>query len=58
MNEASELSKEDSDLIARYNIRSETRTVFFSEGYKYDNLKDAVRYAKLVLERKQTSVDH
>ena len=55
MSGTTELSQEETELIAKYNIKQETRTVFFSDGYKYDNLKDAVRYAKLSLERKKAS---
>lgn len=55
MNKAKEISQEDKDLMAHYNIKMETRTVFYSQGYKYDNLRDAVRYAKLSVERKGAS---
>ena len=53
-----ELSKENKELTARYNIKTETRTLFYSEGYKYDNLKDALSYAKLSIERKRASADN
>lgn len=43
------------ELMAQFNIKKETRTVYYSEGYKYDNLKDAISYAKLSLERKRAS---
>ena len=49
------VTEEDKVLMTRYNIKSETRTLFYSEGYKYDNLKDALKYAKLLVERKQGS---
>jgi len=49
------VTEEDKVLMTRYNIKSETRTLFYSEGYKYDNLKDALKYAKLSVERKQGS---
>ena len=50
-----ELSQTDKDLMAQYNIKVETRTLFYSEGYKYDKLKDALNYAKLSVERKLAS---
>jgi hypothetical protein len=50
-----ELSQAEKDLIAQYNIKVETRTLFYSEGYKYDNLKDALSYARLSIEKKRAS---
>ena len=50
-----ELTQENKELMARYNIKTETRTLFYSEGYKYDNLNDAVRYAKLSMEKNRAS---
>lgn len=55
MSEITELSEEDRELMAKYNIRAETKTAFFAEGYKYDNLSDAVRYARLSEERERDS---
>jgi len=49
-------SQEDEELMAQFNIKKETRTVYYSEGYKYDNLKEAVSYAKLSVERKRASI--
>ena len=57
MTEASELSKEDKELMIKYNINAETKTAFYAEGYKYDNLKDAIRYARLSAERERVSGD-
>ena len=51
-----EVTKEDEALMAQYDIKVETRTLFCAEGYKYDNLKDALRYAKQSLEKRQTAV--
>ncbi|MEZ5501708.1 MAG: hypothetical protein R3E50_03255 [Halioglobus sp.] len=45
------ISEEDQLLMAQYHIRAETRTIFYSEGYKYDKLQDALNYARLVEER-------
>jgi hypothetical protein len=49
------LTEEDKELMNQYNITSETRTLFFSEGYKYDKLKDALSYAKLAGEREKVA---
>ena len=57
MNKAKDLSQEDKDLMTKHNIKMETRTVFYSKGYKYDNLKDAVSYAKRSKEREQATAD-
>jgi hypothetical protein len=54
---SNEVSQEDKELLAQFNIKTETRTLFYSEGYKYDNLKDAVSYARLSVERKRASDD-
>ncbi len=50
-----ELSQQDTELMAKYHIEKETRTVFHSGGYQYDKLEHAVRYAKIALEKKQSS---
>jgi hypothetical protein len=52
-----ELSAEDKALMAEHSIHSETKTVFHFEGYKYDKLKDALRFAKLVKERQLPPAD-
>lgn len=51
MSEEFEISKEDRELMIRYNVDAETKVVFYYEGYKYDNLRDAIRYAELSAER-------
>ena len=57
MNEVKDLSQEDKILMTQHNIKMETRTVFWSKGYKYDNLRDAVSYAKLAKERERATAD-
>jgi hypothetical protein len=54
---STEVSQEDNKLMAQFNVKTETRTMFYSEGYKYDNLKDALSYGKLSVERKGASGD-
>jgi hypothetical protein len=56
MREEQDVSAKDQELMIQYNIKKETRTVFFTEGYKYDNLNDAIRYARLSAERKLAHV--
>lgn len=57
MSKMAELSEEDKELMVRYNIKAETRMTFYAEGYKYDKLGDAVRYARLSAERERYSGD-
>ena len=57
MGEAGELSKEDKELMIKYNIKAETKMAFYAEGYKYDKLDDAVRYARLSAEREKDTGD-
>ena len=49
------VTEEDKVLMAQYDIKTETRTLFYSEGYKYDKLKDALNYAKRSVEHKRAS---
>jgi len=55
MIKSNELTEEDKVLMDQYNITSETRTLFYSDGYKYDKLKDALSYAKLAGEREKVA---
>lgn len=57
MSNLEHLSASDRELISSFGIDCEVKTVYFFEGYKYDKLKDAVRYAKMVAERKQGSAE-
>ena len=41
----------------KYNIKAETKMAFYAEGYKYDKLDDAVRYARLSEEREKNAGD-
>jgi len=40
------MTNEDKQLMARYGITWETRTIFRFQGHQYDRLLDALRYAK------------
>ena len=52
-----DISQEDKDLMQQYNIHTETRTVFYYEGYKYEKLQDAINYARLSAERERDSAE-
>ena len=47
------LTDEDKVLMDQHNITSETRTLFYFEGHKYDKLKDALSYAKQAGEKEK-----
>ena len=57
MSNLDHLSESDKELISEFEIECEVKTTFFFGGYKYDKLKDAVRFAKIAAERQQASVD-
>lgn len=52
-----EVSEEDKVLMAQYNIETETRTVFYARGYKYDKLKDALSFAKDAMEKERVAAN-
>jgi len=58
MKKSTQESQKDREMMVQFNIKKETRTLFYSEGYKYDNLKDALSYAKLSAERKRATSGH
>jgi hypothetical protein len=39
-------SQEQHDLMQQYGITHENKSLYFYQGYKYDKLSDAIRYAK------------
>lgn len=51
------LTDEEKQLMEQYGISCERRTLYFFEGYKYEKLQDAIRYAKVISERDCTSID-
>jgi hypothetical protein len=55
MSKSTQETQKDREMMVQFNIKKETRTLFYSEGYKYDNLQDALSYAKLSLERKRAT---
>lgn len=46
------MNETEKRMVERYGIRSEQKTVYFYNGHKYDKLKDAISYAKIVTQRK------
>ena len=45
------MSPDEDKLIKKYGIVCKQKTVYSYKGYNYDNLKDAINYAKIALER-------
>ena len=52
-----ELTDEEKQLMEQYGISCEIRPVYFFEGYKYEQLHYALRYAKVVSQRNHTPVE-
>lgn len=40
------MSENDNEVMKRYGITAETKLVYLCNKYRYDNLNDAVNYAK------------
>ena len=47
------MSEEDKTLMAQYDITSESRLIYSYKQHRYENLKDAVNFAKIDTERVQ-----
>ncbi len=41
------MTEEQKELMKRYGITVESKSVYFYKGYKYGHLKDALNYAKV-----------
>ena len=41
------MNEHDESLMAKYGITTETKVLFYYEGYRYERLADAVNYARL-----------
>jgi tripartite-type tricarboxylate transporter receptor subunit TctC len=46
------MNKDDEILMAQHSITCEPKMIYSYKSFKYDNLKDAVRYAELDKKRK------
>jgi hypothetical protein len=46
------MTEEENELMKRYGITLEQRSVYLYKSYKYAHLKDAVNYAKIEAERR------
>jgi hypothetical protein len=46
MNRDNQATDEEMKLMAQYGITCEKMSVYIYQEYKYDNVKDAIRYAK------------
>jgi hypothetical protein len=48
--------EEQQQLMSQYGISHETKSVYYFQGYKYDRLADAVRYARDSLSRENATI--
>ena len=46
------MTEEDKKLMDQYGITSQQKTVYLYKDHKYDNLKDAISFAKIDMKRK------
>lgn len=46
------MTEEEKKMMDQYGITSQQKTVYLYNGHKYDNLKDAISYAKTDTQRK------
>jgi hypothetical protein len=53
MNNDIQATEDEQKLMAKYGITEERKSVYYYQGYKYDKLGDAVRYARERLDRGQ-----
>jgi hypothetical protein len=47
MNQDKQATEEELKLMTQYGITHEQKSVYFYQGYKYDKLTDAIRYARV-----------
>ena len=50
------MTEEEKELMKRYGITVEPKSVYSYKGYKYEHLKDALNYAKVVDAAHKSSV--
>ncbi len=49
------MANDEDKLIKKYGILSKQKIVYSYKGYSYDNLKDAVNFAKIDLKREENN---
>lgn len=49
------MSEDDKKLMTQYDITSDVKLIYSYKQHRYDNLKDAVNFAKLEFENGQAS---
>lgn len=49
------MTKEEKELMKRFGITVEQKSVYAYDGHKYDQLKDAMNFAKIEAERRDTA---
>jgi hypothetical protein len=48
-------TEEQQELMSQYGITRETKSVYYFQGYKYDRLADAIRYARDSVSRESST---
>lgn len=49
------MTEEEKELMERYGITVERKSVYFFKGYKYEHLKDALNYARTDADRQRAA---
>lgn len=47
------MTEDEMELMKRYDITAEQKSVYLYKGYKYEQLRDAVNYARIEDERQR-----
>ena len=55
MSKEDKITEEDRTLMGQYGITSASKMMYFYKEYRYENLSDALHYAKNVEERTQNN---
>jgi hypothetical protein len=55
VNKEDNITEEDRTLMGQYGITSASKMMYFYKEYRYENLSDALHYAKSVTERTQNN---
>jgi hypothetical protein len=55
VNKEYNITEEDRTLMGQYGITSASKMMYFYKEYRYENLSDALHYAKNVTERTQNN---
>lgn len=47
------MTEDEKELLRRYDITAEQRSMYLYKGYKYEHFRDAVNYARIEVERQR-----